>query len=264
MSTSEPLEIDQSGAVATIRLNRPDRRNTIDVDTAVALTDYLRGTADDRSVRAIVITGTERDFCTGADALGSNAVVQQSMPLDYRWKTQDFNRLFETLWETETPVISAVNGTVAGAGWMLALLADLVVAAEGARWSHVYLKRGMIPHAGDPYYLPRIIPFHRLNELAMLGDPVTSETLADWGVVNRVVPADGVVQTATELAERLATGPTRSVGMAKRLYRRSLDSDLRTAREEEAAALALISTTKDRLEGVQSFIERRPPDFIGD
>jgi len=264
VDTSNGLAIDQVGAVATVRLNRPDRRNAIDVDTCRELTTWLHGLADDRSIRAVVITGAERDFCTGADALGSNAVVESSMPLDYRWKTQDFNRLFEALWETETPVVSAVNGTVAGAGWLLALLADLVVAAEGARWSHVFVKRGMIPHAGDPYFLPRIIPFHRLNELALLGDPVTSETLGAWGVVNRVVPGDDVLATATELAGRLADGPTRSIGMAKRLYRRSLDSDLRTAREEEAAALALISTTKDRLEGVQSFIERRPAEFIGD
>jgi 2-(1,2-epoxy-1,2-dihydrophenyl)acetyl-CoA isomerase len=264
VTLSEGLHIEQTGAVAIVRLNRPQRRNAIDLTTCLALTSWVQGLVDDRSIRAVVITGTERDFCTGADALGSNAVVESSTPLDYRWKTQDYNRLFESLWETEVPVVSAVNGTVAGAGWLLALLADLVVAAEQARWSHVFVKRGMIPHAGDPYYLPRLIPMHRLNELAMLGDPVTSETLGEWGVVNRVVPSDDVLPTALALAERLANGPTRSIGMAKRLYRRSLDSDLRTARDEEAAALALISTTSDRLEGVQSFVEGRPPEFTGD
>ncbi len=264
MAEIEGLEITQDGGVALVRLNRPHRRNAIDVDTCKALTSYLRAVATDRTVRSIVITGTERDFCTGADAVSSNSAVTETTTLDYRWGPRDFNDLFETLWRIEVPVVSAVNGTVAGAGWLLALLADLVVAAEGARWTHVFVRRGMIPHAGDPFYLPRIVPFHRLNELAMLGDPVTSETLADWGVVNRLVPADAVSDTANELATRLASGPTRSIGMAKRLYRRSLESDLRTSYEEEAAALALISTTKDRLEGVQSFIEQRPPEFIGD
>jgi 2-(1,2-epoxy-1,2-dihydrophenyl)acetyl-CoA isomerase len=264
MADAEGLEITQEGAVALVRLARPERRNAIDVDTCRALTGYLREVASDRSVRSIVLTGTDKDFCTGADAVSSNRAVTEMSTLDYRWGPSDFNELFETLWRTEVPVVSAVNGTVAGAGWLLALLADLVVAAEGARWTHVYLRRGMVPHAGDPYYLPRILPFHRLNELAMLGEPVTSETLSEWGVINRLVPGDEVVATADELAHRLADGPTRSIGMAKRLYRRSLESDLHTSYEEEVAALALISTTKDRLEGVQSFVERRPAEFIGD
>ena len=172
--------------------------------------------------------------------------------------------MFQQLWETETPLVSAVTGTVAGAGWMLALLADLVVAAEGARWTHVFTRRGMVPHAGDPYFLPRVIPFHRLNEIAMLSEPVTSETLASWGVVNRCVPAADVMATATELAVRLAAGPTRALGMTKRLYRRSLDSDMLTAFEEERAAQALISTTRNRREGVQALVEQRPAEFTGD
>jgi 2-(1,2-epoxy-1,2-dihydrophenyl)acetyl-CoA isomerase len=261
---SDNLLIDQSGGVATVTLHRPDRRNAVDFDTCHALTAFLREAETDRTIRSIVLTGSGKDFCTGADAVGSNQGVTETTTIDFRFKTQDFNDLFQALWEIEVPVVSAVNGTVAGAGWLLALLADLVVAAEGTRWTHVFLKRGMIPHAGDPYYLPRILPFHRLNEVALLGEPVLSETLADWGVVNRVVPTADVLSTATELAERLAAGPTRSIGITKRMYRRSLESDLRSSRSEEAAAQALITTTQDRLEGVQSFVERRPPEFIGD
>jgi 2-(1,2-epoxy-1,2-dihydrophenyl)acetyl-CoA isomerase len=139
-----------------------------------------------------------------------------------------------------------------------------VVAAEGARWTHVFVRRGMVPHAGDPYFLPRIIPLHRLNEIALLGDPVTSEMLGQWGIVNRVVSGHDVLATAMEIAHRLAAGPTRSIGLTKRLYRRSLDSDVVTAFEEERSALALISTTTDRLEGVRSFVEGRPPEFTGE
>ena len=144
-----------------------------------------------------------------------------------------------------------MNGTTAGAGWMLALLADLVVAAEGARWTHVFARRGMVPHAGDPFFLPRVLPFHRLNEAALLPDSITSETLAEWGAVNRLVPAEQVESTAAELAERLAAGPTRSLGLTKRLYRRSLVSDMATAFAEEAAATALVTQTRDRIEGVE-------------
>lgn len=264
MSKVAGLEIEQDGGVSIVRLARPDQRNTIDEDTCRALTDFLREANFERTSRAIVLTGTGRDFCTGAQAAIQSAnVVAETRPLDYRWKTRDYNRLFEALWEIEIPVVSAVNGNVAGAGWLMALLADLVVAARGARWSHVFVKRGMVPHAGDPYYLPRILPFHRLNELAMLGEPVESETLSDWGVVNRLVDGDDVMATARELAQKLAAGPTRSIGLAKRLYRRSLESDLRGAYDQEVAALALATTTADRVEGVKSFIERRTPEFEG-
>src|SRR5204862_3855372 len=184
--------------------------------------------------------------------------------LDYRRAVGPFQRLFQTLWECETPVVSAVNGTIAGAGWMLALLADLVVAAEGARWTHVFARRGMVPHAGDPFFLPRLLPFHRLNEAALTGERFTSETLNEWGAVNRLVPVDEVEATARELAVKLAAGPTRSLGQTKRLYRRSLVSDMVTSFAEEASATALVSQTHDRIEGVKSFIEGRPAVFTGE
>jgi 2-(1,2-epoxy-1,2-dihydrophenyl)acetyl-CoA isomerase len=258
------LRIEVTDAVTVVTLDRLDRRNTIDFDTCVELRHRLAEADADKAVRAIVIAGTNRDFCTGADVTARPDSAAVTSALDYRYLTVDYQRLFQQLWEMETPVVSAVTGTVAGAGWMLALLADLVVAAEGARWTHVFSRRGMIPHAGDPYFLPRVIPFHRLNEIALLSEPVTSETLASWGVVNRCVAPDQVLPTAMALATQLASGPTRSLGMTKRLYRRSLDSDMLTAFEEERAAQALISTTHDRREGLLSFVEHRPAKFIGD
>ncbi len=262
--TVEGVRFETTGAVAVLTLDRPARRNAIDFESCNALRTFLQRADADHTVRAIVLAGNERDFCTGADITAGPDAAKDLTPLDYRYLTVDYQRLFQQLWETETPVVSAVTGTVAGAGWMLALLADLVVAAEGARWTHVFTRRGMVPHAGDPYFLPRVIPFHRLNEIAMLSEPVTSETLASWGVVNRCVPAADVVATATELAVRLAAGPTRALGMTKRLYRRSLDSDMLTAFEEERAAQALISTTRDRREGVQALVEQRPAEFTGE
>ena len=231
------------------------------------LTVVLADADADAEVRAVVITGQGRDFCTGADLTPTSdpeiATRRPLSPLDYRRAVEPWQRLFRTLWELETPVVSAVNGTTAGAGWMLALLADLVVAAEGARWTHVFARRGMVPHAGDPFFLPRVLPFHRLNEAALLPDSITSETLAEWGAVNRLVPAEQVESTAADLAERLAAGPTRSLGLTKRLYRRSLVSDMATAFAEEATATALVTQTRDRIEGVEALIEGRRPDFTG-
>ena len=113
------------------------------------------------------------------------------------------------------------------------------------------------------FSLSRIIPFHRLNELALLSDPVTTETLHSWGVINRLVPKDQVMATALELATRLAQGPTRTLGLTKRLYRRSMDSDLMGMFNEETAGQALNATTSDRIEGMKAFAEKRAPKFAG-
>jgi 2-(1,2-epoxy-1,2-dihydrophenyl)acetyl-CoA isomerase len=223
------------------------------------LMDVFVTSDTDPAVRALVVTGSGRDFCTGGDLVPSSG----GSLLDYHRSLRPFQDLFRVYWELETPVVSAVNGTTAGAGWMLALLADLVVAAEGARWTHVFSRRGMVPHAGDPYFLPRVLPLHRLSEAALLSDTLTSETLASWGVVNRLVAADQVTTVAGELSQRLATGPTRSLGATKRLYRRSLTSDMTTIFREEADAAALISQTEDRQEGVTAFLEGRPANFSG-
>lgn len=270
--TTAPVEpttllLQREEAVLWVRLNRPEARNGIDLAMLDELLATLRSADDDPAVRCLVVTGQGNDFCTGADLMPKGdteaAATRPASILDYRKGATLYQELFRAYWELETPVVSAVNGTTAGSGWMLALLADLVVAAEGARWTHVFTQRGMVPHAGDPFFLPRVLPFHRLNEVALLGERVTSETLHAWGVVNRLVPADRVEATARELATRLAAGPTRTLGQAKRLYRRSLVSDMATAFAEEAAAVAMVSQTEDRIEGVRALIERRPPSFSG-
>lgn len=261
------LRLERDGAVQWVRLDRPDARNGIDATMRDELTALLAELDADDSVRAIVVTGEGDDFCTGADLAPASdpgiATRRPTSPVDYRRAVVPWQLLFRTYWELETPVVSAVNGTTAGAGWMLALLADLVVAAEGARWIHAFARRGMVPHAGDPFFLPRVLPLHRLLEVALLSDAVTSEDLHAWGAVNRLVPAVEVERTAAELAARLATGPTKTLGLTKRLYRRSLVSDMATAFGEEAAASALVSQTRDRIEGVESLLEGRRPDFTG-
>jgi 2-(1,2-epoxy-1,2-dihydrophenyl)acetyl-CoA isomerase len=255
------LILDQRGAIRWIRLNRPRDRNAIDSVMRDELIAALVNADRDRDVRAIVITGEGPDFCTGADLATSGPAPGN--PLDYRVPMLPYQELFRTLWELETPVVSAVRGRVAGTGWLLALLADLVVASDSAKWTHVFTRRGMAPHAGDPFFLPRILPFHVLNEIALLGDTITSADLHRWGAVNRLVPDPEVPETAASLAERLAAGPTLSLGQAKRLYRRSLVSDMTTAFAEEAAAIAMLSATEDRAEGTRSLLESRRPTFTG-
>ena len=236
----EGLEIERHDTgVVVVRLARAARRNAMDDATARALTGLLADANTSRAVRSILVTGTGVDFCTGADVV-SDPDAPKPSTLDYRYATEDYRRLSQAMWEVEKPVVTAVNGTVAGAGWLLALLGDIVVADRDARWTHVFTRRGMVPHAGDPYFLARIIPFHRLNEIALLSDTLTSADLDAWGLVNRCVAAEEVLPTALALAERLAAGPTRTLGLTKRLYRRSLSSDMATAFEDERNATALI------------------------
>jgi 2-(1,2-epoxy-1,2-dihydrophenyl)acetyl-CoA isomerase len=256
------LASERQGGALWLRLNRPQARNGIDAGLRDELSAAFTQADRDRSVRVIMLAGNGPDFCVGADLASANGTAPEN-PLDYRTPMLPYQDLFRQLWELETPVVSAVRGRVAGIGWLLALLADLVVASDTAKWTHVFIRRGMAPHAGDPFFLPRILPFHVLNEIALLGDTVTSADLHRWGAVNRLVPDDAVDKTAGELAGRLAAGPTLSLGQARRLYRRSLVSDMTTAFAEEAAATAMLSQTRDRVEGVAALLEGRRPDFTG-
>jgi 2-(1,2-epoxy-1,2-dihydrophenyl)acetyl-CoA isomerase len=254
------LLLEREDAVLRIRLNRPAARNGIDDLMRAELAAALTAADQDPAVRCVILAGGA-DFCVGADLAAAGP--PPTSPLAFRLPMRPYQDLFRLLWELETPVVSAVRGRVAGIGWLLALLADLVVASEDARWTHVFGRRGMVPHAGDPFFLPRILPLRVLTEIAMLGDTVTSADLHGWHAINRVVPDDAVEPTATALARRLAAGPTLSLGQAKRLYRRSLVSDISTAFAEESAASALVSQTHDRVEGMASLMEGRRPEFTG-
>jgi 2-(1,2-epoxy-1,2-dihydrophenyl)acetyl-CoA isomerase len=255
------LQRKRDGGLLWIRLDRPAARNGIDDAMRAELADTLLSADVDPAVRCLVIGSSGPDFCVGADLTASAAAPET--PLAYRLPMRPYQDLFRILWEIETPVVSAVRGRVAGIGWLLALLADFVVASDESRWTHAFSRRGMAPHAGDPFFLPRLLPLHVVNELAMLGGTVMAADLHKWGAVNRLVPDEDVESVAGELASRLAVGPTLSLGQTKRLYRRSLVSDMSTSFAEEAAAIALLSATNDRKEGTAALFEGRRPDFSG-
>jgi len=267
----ETLLLERDGNVLWVRLHRPESRNGINMEMCAELQQTFDYIDDDSEIRCAIVTGEGKTFCTGGDLMPSGGSSSgrtaanrgTTTQMDYRRAVRPFQELFRAYWRMETPVVSAVNGTIAGAGWMLALLADLVVAGEGVRWTHVFSRRGMVPHAGDPFFLPRIVPFHKLNEAMLLSDALTSETINEWGCVNRLVPVEDVDKTALELAQRIAAGPTRSLAISKTLYRRSLTNNMETMFYEEADATALLTETSDRIEGVKSLMENRPPEFTG-
>ncbi|MET8950675.1 enoyl-CoA hydratase-related protein [Streptomyces sp. NPDC004533] len=249
--------------VLRLTLNRPASLNAITPDLREHLIRSLLDASADPDVRAVVLTGAGRGFCAGADLRGG-AAAGERVPGDVaRTLREGAQRLIAAVLDCEKPVIAAVNGTAAGLGAHLALACDLVLAAEPARFIEVFVRRGLVPDGGGAYLLPRLIGPQRAKELMFFGDALTAADAELLGLVNRVVPADGLDQAAQDWAERLAAGPTRALALTKQLVNASLDADRATAFAAEAAAQEINMTTVDANEGVASFVERREPRYRG-
>jgi 2-(1,2-epoxy-1,2-dihydrophenyl)acetyl-CoA isomerase len=258
--------------VAWITLNRPEVRNAITPDQRNRVIDLLEDASASLDVRCVVLTATGKGFCTGADLRAGGrgqappkpeGAPDRVMGEAARVIRRGAQRLVSSVLDCEKPVIAAVNGTAAGIGAHLAFACDLVLAAEEARFIEVFVRRGISPDGGGAYLLPRLIGLQKAKELVFFGDDLAAADAMALGLVNRVVPGDQLEQAAAELAARLASGPTKAISMAKWLLNRSLDSDRRTAFDEEAWAQELITGTVDCGEGLRSFAERRPPEFKG-
>ncbi|WP_149825026.1 enoyl-CoA hydratase/isomerase family protein [Streptomyces tailanensis] len=251
-------------AVSWITLNRPEALNAITPDQREQLIQLLSDASADPAVRAVVITATGRGFCAGADLRGPATDTGERVPGDIsRTIRLGAQRLVAAVLDCEKPVIAAVNGTAAGIGAHLAFACDLVLAAEEASFIEVFVRRGLVPDGGGAYLLPRLIGPQRAKELMFFGDALPAADAERLGLVNRVVPAQDLEKTAREWAERLATGPTRTLALTKQLVNASLDTDRTTAFTAEAAAQEINMTTADAQEGVASFGERRAPRFEG-
>ena len=273
--TEDPLE-DQlrhrvEGGIAWLTLNRPDAGNALTPAQRNRLIALLEEASADLAVRVVVIGAEGRHFCTGADLRADRSAgtplpdgaPERPTGSVARMIASGAQRLVAAVLDCEKPVIAAVGGTAAGIGAHLALASDLVIAAEEARFIEVFVRRGIIPDGGGAYLLPRLVGLHRAKELVFFGDDLSAADAARIGLVNKVVPRDRLDAAVHEWADRLATGPTVAIGLAKRLLNRSLESDRITAFAEEAAAQELAMTSVDAQEGVASFVERRPTEFKG-
>ena len=266
----EQLIAREDGGVLWLTLNRPEAANAFTPDQRDRLIDRLDDASGRLEVRAVVITATGKHFCTGADLRHSRPgpVRPEGVP-DLvigdvgRMIQGGAQRLISAVVDCEKPVIAAVNGTAAGIGAHLALACDLVVAVEAARFIEVFVRRGLVPDGAGAWLLPRLIGLQKAKEMMFFGDAVPAAEAERLGLVNRVVPADELDKVAAQWAARLATGPTRSIGLTKALLNRSLDSDRATAFREEALAQELNMQTRDANEGVDAFKERREPDYQG-
>jgi len=257
--------------VAWITLNRPEVRNAITPDQRNRVIDLLEEAGASLEVGAVVLTATGKGFCTGADLRAGRSAPppkpdgapDRVMGDAARVIRRGAQRLVAAVMDCEKPIVAAVNGTAAGIGAHLAFACDLVVAAEEARFIEVFVRRGISPDGGGAYLLPRLIGLQKAKELIFFGDDLPAGEAERMGLVNRVVPAAELEAAAGELARRLAAGPTKAISMAKWLLNRSLDSDRRTAFDEEAWAQEMVVTTADATEGLRAFAERRDPRFRG-
>ncbi len=248
-------------AVATLALNRPDKLNAFTGEMHEELRDALAATREG-GARVLVITGTGRAFCAGADLgavdLDSDEARDVGAALE-----RYYNPLILSLTELPIPVIAAVNGVAAGAGANFALAADLVFAARSASFIQAFVKIGLVPDAGGTFFLPRLIGPQRAMALAVTGDRIDAETAAAWGMIYKCVDDDALIDEVTAFARHLATQPTRTIGIIKRLMKASATNDLAAQLALERDAQREAGEGNDYREGVQAFLEKRAARFTG-
>jgi len=257
--------------VAWITLNRPDSGNALTPAQRNLIIEHLDDANADVSIRAVVVTAAgEKAFCTGAD-LRVDRPVEHALPegaperpvLSVDRTCIGAQRLIAALQDCDKPIIAAVNGTAAGIGAHIAFACDLVLAAEGARFIEVFVRRGIIPDGGGAYLLTRLVGPQKAKELVFFGDDLAAADAERLGLVNKVVAGGDLADTAREWAGRLATGPTPAISLSKRLINRALESDRTTAFGDERWAQEIAMSSADAAEGLASFAERRKPEFKG-
>jgi len=261
-TAADELLYDVKDRVATLTLNRPDKMNAFTGPMierwAWALTEAQR----DPDVNVVVVTGAGKAFCAGGDV--ARMGQGEPTPLDHKnmlW--EHIHRVPKALEVMDKPVIAMVNGVAVGAGMGMAVMCDVRIASDAARFSTGYVRVGLVPGDGDTYFLPRLVGTARALELLWTADFIEAAEALRLGIVNRVVPADRLAEDTYALARKIAEGPQIPIRMIKRLVYQSLRLDLRTHLDLVSSHMAVVRETEDHKEGVQAFKDKRPPKFTG-
>ena len=254
--------VDSASAVATITLNRPDRLNALTFEVYTELRDTFRALNTEPGVRAVVITGAGRAFCSGGDVediIGALFSRDVAGLLEF---TRLTGALILSMRQCLRPVVAALNGTVAGAGAVIAAASDIRIAAESAKIAFLFTRVGLTgADMGAAWLLPRIVGLAHASELLMLGDFISAERAAQIGLYNRVVPGDRLMAEATDVAARLARGPSTALGVTKQALNQEAAMDLVAAIEYEAQVQAACMQHPNYREAYEAFRAKREPKF---
>lgn len=258
------LAVEHDGAVLRLRLDRPERRNSLTDPIVYALVDLVDAAASDEAVRVIHLTGTGDHFCSGFD-LGERTPGPDKPRVGsiHRRMNGHVNRLIPAMLSAQTPIVCTARGWVIGLGLDLALACDFTLVADDARLWAPFTTFGFTPDSGASWLIPRLAGVARAKDMLMLGTKVSGTDAAAWGLVHRAVPADRLDAAGDELIDRLAAGPTVALGLTKLLVHRGLTADLDRHLAEEGWAMEVSSRSEDFKEYGQAARERRDPRFRG-
>ncbi len=260
----ETIQLEYTGEVATIMLNRPESLNALTTEVG---RDFQTAIGEIRAggTRAVIITGAGRAFCAGGDLREMQKIAQREGRVDafFDEPLKLLNECIMLIRETPLPFIAAVNGAASGGGCNFALACDLVIAGESAKFNQAFIKIGLSPDCGGTFILPRLVGWKRATQLMMTGEVTNAASALEMGMINAVVPDDQLLAQAMAMAEKLAAAPTAALGRIKELLSASATNDYASQLELERKAQIQSGQTKDFREGVAAFIEKRPPKFLG-
>lgn len=258
----DTIRYELDSGVGTITLNRPDKLNAFNQQMTRETIAAIKQVGRDRAVRCLVITGAGRGFSAGQD-LGDMADRDAAFSIAEHLR-QGYNQIVTMLTSLEKPVLAAVNGVAAGAGFGIALACDMRIVSDRATFIQAFSRIGLIPDSGTTWTLTRLIGYTRAYEMAVTADRIPADKALAWGMVNEVVPHDQLGEIVAAWARQLATGPTLAYALTKRAMYRAMTSSLTEALEYEAQLQDVAGASWDRNEGVAAFLEKREPEFRGE
>ncbi|MGC4022842.1 MAG: enoyl-CoA hydratase-related protein [Cyclobacteriaceae bacterium] len=254
------LKYEVANGVATITLNRPEVYNALNDEITFEMQDAFKAVGKDQHVRAVVLTGEGKAFCSGQDLKASSAQAKRSF-LDSLHKR--YNPLILAMRNLPKPIVCKLNGVAAGAGCSIALACDIIVASEEATLIEVFINIGLVPDSGSAYFLPRLIGMAKAFELCSMGNRVKGKEAFELGLVNKVAAPEQLDEAVRSYTDYFANAPTKAIGLIKKMLNKSATSTLEDMLEYEAYSQEIAGATNDHKEGVTAFLEKRKPAFKG-